>query len=159
MPEAIADTSALIFLHQLGRIELLEAFYGRVLVPAAVVAELAGGAPGSPAPPLERLPWIVSQSVATTLVPPSDLGTGEVEVVALGLEHPGHILILDDARARAYARRFGLRVTGTLGVLARGVREGSLARLAPELDRLESLGFRMTQDLRRLLLEQVGEQA
>lgn len=158
MPEAIADTSVLIFLHKLGHLDLLRTFYGRVLVPRAVVAELQEGAAHTPAPPLAELPWIVQRAVARTLVPPSDLGPGEVEVVALGLEHPGLAVILDDGRARAYAKRFELRVTGTLGILARAVREGFVADLAPELDRLENFGFRMTPQLRRMLLEHVGEQ-
>lgn len=159
MPEAIVDTSALIFLHQLGHLGLLQRFYRHVLVPPAVVAELAAGAESTPAPALDSLDWVVVASPLRSVVAPSDLGSGELEVIALGLERPGLTLILDDARARAYAQRFDLRVTGTLGVLARARREGHLNALAPELDRLTNAGFRMTPELRQLLLVQVGEHA
>lgn len=157
MPEAIVDTSALIFLHQLGHLGLLQRFYRQVLVPPAVVAELAAGANSTPAPPLVSLDWVLVASPTRSLVAPSDLGSGELEVIALGLDRPGLTVILDDARARAYAQRFDLRVTGTLGVLARARREGHIIALAPELDRLASAGFRMTPELRRLLLSQGGE--
>ena len=43
MPEVICNTSALKYLHQLGRLELLRELYGRVTVPDAVAADVAAG--------------------------------------------------------------------------------------------------------------------
>ncbi len=43
---------------------------------------------------------------------------GEEEVIALALVFSA-LIVLDDKRARNYARRVGLQLTGTLGVLLR----------------------------------------
>ena len=47
----------------------------------------------------------------------TELGPGETEVLALGMEHRDAILIIDDAVARQAAGMLGLRFTGTLGLL------------------------------------------
>jgi uncharacterized protein len=43
MPETISNTSPLLYLHQLGQLDLLRALYGRILVPVAVANELVEG--------------------------------------------------------------------------------------------------------------------
>ena len=43
MAEAICDTSALQYLHQLGRLDVLHRLIGQIIVPPAVVDELAAG--------------------------------------------------------------------------------------------------------------------
>lgn len=40
MPEVICNTSPIQYLHQLGKLELLPALYGRIILPAAVASEL-----------------------------------------------------------------------------------------------------------------------
>ena len=71
-----------------------------------------------------------------------ELGAGEVETLALGLEFPGSLLLLDDRLARRRARSLGLRFTGTLGVVVKAKQVGLLAGVGPVLDRLLVLGFR-----------------
>ena len=48
-------------------------------------------------------------------------------------------------------------MTGTVGVLARATREGLVSRLAPLLDRLDRLGFRLSTQARVMALTLVGE--
>ena len=51
MPEYICNTSPLQYLHQLGRIEILPALTGRIIVPVPVIAEMeAGGDCKTPTP-------------------------------------------------------------------------------------------------------------
>jgi predicted nucleic acid-binding protein len=50
-----------------------------------------------------------------------------------------------------------LKMTGTVGILARGTREGLIPRLLPVLDRLESLGFRLSSEAKAAALRLVGE--
>jgi predicted nucleic acid-binding protein len=61
----------------------------------------------------------------------STLGAGEREALALALATPNALLLLDDGRARRFGQLLGLRMTGTVGVLARATREGLVPRLAP----------------------------
>lgn len=50
-----------------------------------------------------------------------------------------------------------LGYAGTVGILARATREGLVPRLAPLLDRLDALGFRLSPQARATGLGLVGE--
>ena len=107
MPEAVCDVSPIQYLHQTGLLELLRLRYKSVTIPAAVAAELREGILRSvDLPAFESLEWIrVRQPTGRPLLPlVADLGAGEREVLALGVEIPDSLVILDDALARRYAR-------------------------------------------------------
>ena len=91
MPEVICNTSPLQYLHQIGQLGLLPRLVGRVIVPVAVVDELAvGRAAGVSLPDPTTLEWVVIQRPASekALRLITDLGPGESEVLMLGLELP-----------------------------------------------------------------------
>jgi hypothetical protein len=160
VPEVISNTSPLQYLHQLDLLDLLSALYGHVLVPSAVVAELAEGrAHGLVLPDPTILPWAtVCEVQSSDLLPlAADLGPGEREVLALAKETADPLVILDDALARRYARLLGVNVTGTLGVLLKAKTTGRLERVAPVLDRLDSLRFRLDSATRAAVLRLAGE--
>ena len=114
MPEVLCDTSALQYLHQLRLLELLRQLYDTVVVPGAVAAEIAAGrAQGVDLPDLSALPWVSVQAALPSAVDPSDLGAGELAVLALAAARPGAVAVLDDGLARRYARRARIRFTGT----------------------------------------------
>ena len=48
----------------------------------------------------------------------------------VAVEHPGAILLTDDAAARLAARGLDIRVHGTIGILLRSLRRGQLSRNA-----------------------------
>jgi predicted nucleic acid-binding protein len=101
MPDklTISNTSPLLYLHLVKQLDLLAQLYGEVLVPSAVEAELQAGAEqGVDVPQIAALSWLkVTPLASDTSIPlVTDLGRGEAEVIALGLENPGSRLILDD---------------------------------------------------------------
>ena len=160
-PVAIANTSPLQYLHQCGLTDLLAKLYQEVLVPPAVIQELAAGrALGFDLPDPAGLSWVrVVRPQSMAILPVvSDLGAGEREALALEAETPGAILIIDDGLARRYADVLRVRFTGTAGVLARAKREGLLDAVAPVLDRLAALRFRLDAQTRAAVLRQVGEE-
>jgi predicted nucleic acid-binding protein len=160
MPEVIVDTSPLQYLHQLDLLDLLPDFYGEILIPESVVREIAAGhAPGVALPDLKTLPWIQVRRAAAFSVLPlvSDLGAGEREVLALALEAEDPLVVLDDALARRVARRLELTMTGTLGLLLKAKQTGRIDSLAPFLDRLEILNFRLDRETRSSALRVAGE--
>jgi uncharacterized protein len=118
----ISNTSPLLYLHHTRRLDVLRQLYQRVSAAPAVLSELrAGAALGVPVPDPADLEWLSPLHVLHPQLMPlvTDLGPGEAETIALGLEHPGSLVILDDLLARRVARAAGLRLTGTLGVLLR----------------------------------------
>ena len=88
----ISNSSPLIALAQIDRLDLLRDLYTTVLVPPAVAAEVART--------LSRLPdWIVTKALARAVQPAkvsSAIGPGEREAISLGLELQPSLLILDE---------------------------------------------------------------
>lgn len=122
MRDVVTNTSPLLYLHQLGLLELLPRLYQRIVVPTAVVSELAeGGRTGYDVPAPATLSWVVVETVPGAAILPmvTALGDGERAAIALAAARTSDLLILDDALARRHAHLLGLPVTGTLGVLLR----------------------------------------
>lgn len=160
MSDAIADTSPLQYLYQVGKLDLLPRLVRRVLVPPAVVAELAEGrVRGISLPDPASIPWIEVKPPAgrPTLPLQTELGAGETEVLALGLELRAAMLLLDDAVARQAAVALGLKFTGTLGLLVDAKRAALIDAVAPILDEMQALGFRLAPHTRSAVLRLAGE--
>ena len=87
----------------------------------------------------------------------TDLDAGEREVLALAVERPRCLALLDDGQARRYATRLGVTFTGTLGVLIRAKRDGLLDQVRPCIEQLQALRFRIAPALRESVLRTVGE--
>ena len=160
MPEIISNTSPLQYLHQLGVLDVLPKLVTTVTVPPAVQDELTAGRKlGLNLPDLNSLDWITvrrpSSSAALPMV--TDLGAGEREVLALALETPDSVCVLDDALARQIASALQLRITGTLGVLIDAKRASLIPVVRPHLDQLHSLGFRLAAHTRAAVLKMAGE--
>ena len=161
MPElVISNTSPLFYLHRLGQLEVLQALYQQIVVPEAVRDELhIGRIQGEDTPELADYDWIKSRSVLVpevlTLI--TDLGAGEAQVLALTLEEPGSLVILDDRFARALAQMRNVRLTGTAGVLLKAKQEGYIAAVAPLLDQMTQMGFRLSGTIRDMILSLAQE--
>jgi predicted nucleic acid-binding protein len=160
VPEVICDVSPIQYLYQAGLLEPLRLLYGAITIPTAVAAELREGAVrGVDLPAFEALDWIKIRQPAGRLLLPivADLGAGEREVLALGTETLDSLVVLDDALARQYARMLKLRLTGTLGVLLKAKEAGLVPALAPVLERLQHLRFRIDPETRQAVLRLAGE--
>lgn len=160
MPEVICNTSPLQYLHQISQLRLLPALARRVVVPTAVAEEIATGrARGVNLPDLSALDWVEVRRPSSAPVLPlvTDLGPGETAVLALAIESSDAIVVLDDAVARRVAESLHLKLTGTLGVLLSARRAGLIAAVAPMLDKLDALRFRISPHTRAAVLRLAGE--
>lgn len=82
---------------------MLAEFYSRTIIPPAVVGELERGkAIGVDLPEVRALPWLKVQAPEGLDKVPTvaDLGAGEKEVLALGMQVPDAVVILDERLAR-----------------------------------------------------------
>jgi predicted nucleic acid-binding protein len=158
--EAICDTSPLQYLHQIGVLNLLVEFYAAVLIPPAVASELERGKTiGVNLPDFRALPWLKIQAPREPNNAPTvaELGAGEKEVLALGMQFPDAVVILDERLGRLHAQALKLTVTGTLGILLRAKVEGRIPRIEPLIAHLDHLGFRLSLKTRAAVLRQAGE--
>ena len=161
MPDLICDTSPLQYLHQLDLLSLLSALAERVIVPPSVIEELeVGHRLGVSLPDVTMLDWVTVHQPASKAALPlvTDLGPGETQVLMLALESLDAVAVLDDALARRVAETLGLRLTGTLGLLLDAKRAGLVEVVAPLLDRLQALRFRLALHTRAAVLRLAGEE-
>ena len=73
------------------------------------------------------------------------------------LESGNAEVLLDDALARRVAAMLGLAFRGTLGLLLDAKKAHLVTAVEPLLDRLKLLGFRLSHDTQRSVLELAGE--
>lgn len=161
MPDAITNTSPIVYLHRIGALEWLPKLFEEIWIPSAVVGELQEGIRrGYDVPNPDKYSWFkiidVSSIPSDWLV--LDLGAGEIAAMALGLENPEHIVLLDDMRARKIAQAAGLNVWGTLRILLEAKAQGLTERIEPHLDRLTDSGMWISSEIRQRILVLAGEQ-
>jgi len=160
MPEVVIDTSPMQYLYQIAQLDLLPTLYGQVRMPQAVANELAQGrTQGISLPDPTSLSWITLCSVSASVLIPNlpNLGAGEREALSLAMTIPDSLVILDDALARSYAQQLNIPITGTLGVLLKGKQSGYVEAIAPLLDELDTLNFRLAPATRAVVLKLANE--
>jgi uncharacterized protein len=158
----ISDTSPILNLALIGRLELLAALYKEVIIPTAVYTELTDVNCG--------LPSLINFASTTwlTMAAPKDynrvrelresLDPGEAEAIVLAAEYHAQLLLMDERRGRKIAAMIGLSVTGLLGVLANAKKAGLIDCAKPVLDELiGKAGFWIGSDLYREFLEELNE--
>lgn len=141
----ISDTSPLHYLILIGHTDLLPALYTEVLIPQAVADELRQAATPEAVHRWMACPPAWLQVVALTARPASPtmghLDRGEHDAILLALHLRADLVLMDNREGVEEARRLGLAVIGTLGLLDRAAERG-LVELAPAVARLRETNFR-----------------
>ncbi|MBN1179247.1 MAG: DUF3368 domain-containing protein [Anaerolineae bacterium] len=157
----VSDASPLINLARVEQFELLAAFYGQVIIPPAVYDEVVvqgQGREGSVE--IQNASWIdvcEPQDDLAVRVLAAELGMGEASAIILAQERQAALLLIDEIRGRRVAQQLGLKVLGTLGILARAKREGRIPSLRQILDLLRARGTWIGEELCEEVLRFVGE--
>ena len=157
MRRVIANTTPLIALANIDRLELLHELYGTIIVPQAVVDEIIS----EPAKQRVRsATWIKVEAIQD----PSQkdifrarLHAGEVEVMILAREQNADLVIMDDNAAKKTAKFLGLNVTGTLGILLKAKKEGYLEMVEPIMNELIVDGLFISDTVKGYVLKEAGE--
>ncbi len=160
MHNAISNTSPLLYLYRIDAIEWLPKLFGEIWIPRAVIDEVSEGRKrGYDVPLLKSYKWL--KVIEPSSVPSEwlslDLGAGELETMALALENPERVAILDDALARRIAQAAGLNVWGTLKVLLEAKEQGITKSISPHVEQLKSSGMWISEDIRLRILALAGE--
>jgi len=155
----IANNTPLVALWVLGRPDILRDLYGEVLIPPGVQAEFLKVERTLRQTTLDNAPWIKTVPLANPdrTLAYAGLDQGEAEVLALAEEQKARLVIIDERNGRRYARRIGLPLTGTLGVLLLAKEEGIISSLAPLIAALQEAGMYLGSDLVTRVLEIAGE--
>ena len=144
MPTVLCDSGPLIALAKINRLLLLLDLWGSVHVTEQVYREAVtfGHSLGAPDALTIRLFWQkhnlpiigVSDDVLTAYKPAITLDPGERTSFAHAMTLKEVLVLVDDEDARTEARRLGLPVRGTIGVLVEAYRHALLT--LPEIELL-----------------------
>ena len=157
----VSNASPLINLARVNHFDLLIAFYDQIVIPQAVYDEVVvrgRGRDGSRE--VKEVSWIeirVPQDELAVRALAAELGKGEAAAIILAQELQADLLLMDEIRGRRVAQQLGLKVRGTLGILARARREERILNLRLVLDLLRARGTWISQDLYEEILRFVGE--
>lgn len=156
----VVNTSPIISLSLINQLPLLRDLYQQVIIPPAVRDEaLRGRSLSAGVAELRQADWIRTAPLqdprrADLL---SDLDRGEAEVLALAQETGAGLVIIDERLARRHARRLGIPLTGTLGVLLRAKKQDLLTEIKPLIEQIHRNGIRLSRLLIEEALKLAGE--
>lgn len=160
----IADTTPIITLLKLERLELLEKIFGQVIIPNAVYEELTANQKYlSEAKVIDDCPFLIRGEVSDrqaikVLREVVGLDVGESEAIALADEQEANLLIIDERKGRRVAKQMGLKITGTIGILIQAFDSEILSRqeIFSCMEILRSGDIRISDALFETVLEHVN---
>ncbi len=152
--KVVSNSSPLIFLSSIGKLDLLKAEFGEILVSEAVYDEVTSNElKGSNE--VKHADWIKVQAIKNievfSFMPMLD--RGEESAIVLPIKQDADLILLDDLAGRRGAMMHGLNVMGTLGFLKVMHRKGRIKNFKDTLDALQKGGFWMNSDLYRKMLK------
>jgi uncharacterized protein len=159
VPPVIINNTPLVALWTLDRLDLLGDLFGTVWLPTAVATEFLAIHHTARQQALTESDWLqtVSLSDPRHALTYTGLDQGEAEVLALAVEHKARLVVIDERKGRRYARRLGLPLTGTLGVLLLAKEDGLITAVAPLVKQLLDQGLYFSPELVSRTLTLAGE--
>lgn len=149
----ISDSTTLIKLFDLNRLELLSTLFPKIIIPLAVYEEVSVKK-SIVLPTFISVQKVKESKVLETLKLVLDLG--ESESIALALELKSK-LIIDEKKGRKIAMRQGLEIIGLLGIVYLNIKKGFITKEEAEffLDDALEHGYRISKNLINEMLNKV----
>ena len=152
MPKVvIADTSCFIILSNINRLDILQLVYGEIITTSTILDEFGTALP-------DWVKIISPTDLQKQVILELQVDKGEASAIALALELDNSTIVLDDLEARVLAKKLGITVTGTLGILAKAKLNGFISSVKPLLEKIKQTNFRITAALEASVLKEAGEQ-
>lgn len=160
MRRVIVNSTPLIVLCGIGRLDILREMYQEIYIPPAVFQEVTAKEDSACMQIRSAGDWIHVEQIhdhSEKKMYKAKLHAGEVEVMILAQEQKADLIILDDNAAKKTARYLGFTVTGTLGVLIKAKCQGIIQEVHPILSEMRQNGFYISDIVEQIVLEQAGE--
>ncbi len=161
--KVVTNSTPLIALSKINRLELLREVYRSIYIPEEVYIEVVINGVGKPgAAEVELADWIICQPVTDkdqvlVLHHQTLIDLGECGAIMLAQEIGAGRIIIDDRVARQVAIAKGLSVIGTVGVLRVAKALRIIPAIKPLLDDLRLHGTRISDKLYRQILTTESE--
>ena len=162
----VSDTSPLISLMKISRLEVLQRLFGTILIPEAVYSELTANSDyREEAAKIKNSSFISVVSVGEQksvdiLRRVTGLDLGESEAIVYADENKADVLLMDEAAGRRVAKSMGLRIVGSVGVLLAAFDEQIMTAqdVDAAVDTLRGTNRRISKDLAAYAQEYVRKQ-
>lgn len=159
----ISDTTPLISLLKIGKLELLESLFHEILVPQAVYEELTSNPEfDDEASQVKNCRFIRQVKVGNTesvrlLQRAVGIDRGESEAIIYTDECHADLLLMDEAKARLVAKQMGLKIMGTIGILLTAYDEGLVQKedILACIDVMRRTGRHISEKLYKQLVEKL----
>jgi len=119
----ISDSTTLIVLFDLNRLDLLSNVFSTIIIPDAVHKEISVKS-SITLPTFMRVQEVHDSELLDTLKNVLDLGESEAIALALELTLP---LIIDEKKGRKIAMREGIKIIGLLGIIYLNIKKGNIS--------------------------------
>jgi len=146
----ISDTSCLIALTNIGLLNILKDLYAEILITPEVNAEFGSDLPQ----------WIKVIRVKDSFKQSGIelvLDKGEASSIALALEMPNAILIMDEIKGRKIAKSLNIEIIGTIGIILLAKEKDLISDVLETITILKDKGFRLSDNLIEKLIEKYGK--
>jgi predicted nucleic acid-binding protein len=134
----VSDTSCLILLDKLGRIDLLQSLFNKITITDIIANEFG-----------KELPDFIEirnpQEKNYQRILETFLDMGEASAFALAIEINDCLLIIDDLKARREAKQLKLNFTGTIGILILAIEKGYIENVSVLIDDIKATNFRISE--------------
>jgi len=162
----VSNSSPLIYLSKLGKLELLQKLFREILIPKEVFNEaVSRGKEGKFSEVLViedavQQGWLKTKGTKVDrrlLEFAPELDLGEAEVISLAREIKADLVLMDDASARSISESFGLNTKGTIYVLLKARKSELITEeeVKTLLDKLVLTGFRLSSDVYSRVLREL----
>lgn len=159
MLKVVSNTTPIISLLKLNRLDLLKQLYKQIYIPTAVFNEIEAGKEKGFYKDLSSVNWInileIKDKISVKYF--LDLDSGEAEAIVLATELKADLIIIDEKLGRFHAKHANLKVSGTIGILLKAKTAGLIKEIKPLLIELTEKKVWIDEKLKREILEKAGE--
>lgn len=152
---AVSNSTPLIFLAKIGKIQLLQNLFENVLIPREVYSEVVEQGKKRSYPDsllvqeLVQKGFIVVKNVEIAVLKDANIEEGEKAAVSLAMKENIKDILIDEAKVRRMAEFLGLRPRGTLWILSRTYEENLISKEEFKTSIFELLdkGYRIKEEI------------
>lgn len=153
----VSDASPIIVLLKTNNLFILKDLFEKITVPTAVYKEIT--AKEQEKIIFDKIEWIETRNIKNTqenVLLEKLIDKGEAQAIVLAKELKT-TLLLDDAKARKYAKLLNVEVIGTLGLLKIAKSRGVIPSVKKIISDMLAEGYYIEDKLVTQILEDVGE--
>lgn len=155
----VANTTPIISLASIGRLDLLEKVFGKIIIAQAVYDEIKAKR-NYAYYEIDKADFIEIRQIQGNLYKDfllKELDSGEAETIILAKELNADFVIIDENLGYKIANSSGLSVVRTLAILLKAKEKGFVTELKPLLDDMILKGRWYSNNVYRTFLTKAGE--